>query len=38
MMLQICDNRFYRVSGWLAASTSAPSSVSTACGWGDRSP
>jgi len=34
MMLQICNNRFYRVSGWLAASTRPPGSVSTSCGWG----
>jgi hypothetical protein len=34
MMLQICHNRFYRVSGWLGPSTSPPSDVKTDCGWG----
>lgn len=34
MMLQICHNRFYRVSNWLYASTKPPSSVQSPCGWG----
>jgi hypothetical protein len=34
MMLQICNNRFYRVSNWLDASTKPPSSISSPCGWG----
>jgi hypothetical protein len=34
MMLQICNNRFYRASGWLYATTKPPSSVQSPCGWG----
>jgi hypothetical protein len=34
MMLQICNNRFYRVSDWLAASTRPPTSIASPCGWG----
>jgi hypothetical protein len=34
MMLQICGNRFYRVSNWLGAATKPPSSISTPCTWG----
>jgi branched-chain amino acid transport system substrate-binding protein len=34
MMLQICNNRFYRVSDWLSASTRPPSSIASPCGWG----
>jgi ABC-type branched-subunit amino acid transport system substrate-binding protein len=34
MMLQICNNRFYRASSWLYASTKPPSSVQSPCGWG----
>ena len=34
MMLQICNNRFYRVSNFLGASTKPPSSLSSPCGWG----
>ena len=35
MMLQICNNRFYRVSDWLYASTRPPTSLpSQSCGWG----
>jgi ABC-type branched-subunit amino acid transport system substrate-binding protein len=34
MMLQICRNRFYRVSGWLSATTTPPGAVESPCGWG----
>jgi hypothetical protein len=35
MMLQICHNRFYRVSSWLAASTPPPpGSLASPCNWG----
>ena len=34
MMLQICNNRFYRVSNWLASSTRPPASIASPCGWG----
>ena len=34
MMLQICNNRFYRVSSWLSASTRPPASISSPCEWG----
>ncbi|MGH2785872.1 MAG: ABC transporter substrate-binding protein [Actinomycetota bacterium] len=33
-MLQICNNRFHRVSKNLSASASPPGSIPTACGWG----
>jgi ABC-type branched-subunit amino acid transport system substrate-binding protein len=34
MMLQICHNRFVRVSGWLDASSAPPASIESPCGWG----
>lgn len=34
MMLQICQNRFFRVSGWLSASSRPPLTVKSPCGWG----
>jgi len=34
MMLQICNNRFYRVSNWLSAASRPPSSITSPCGWG----
>ena len=33
-MLQICNNKFYRVAKDLSASTTPPSSVDSPCGWG----
>jgi len=35
MMLQICGNRFYRVSNWLGAATSPPSTIASPCKWGE---
>ncbi len=34
MMLQICHNRFYKVSDWLSATTKPPGSLASPCGWG----
>ena len=33
-MLQICHNRFYRVSKNLSASSAPPNSIASPCGWG----
>ena len=34
MMLQICRNRFYKVSDWLGPTTRPPGSLASPCGWG----